>query len=118
MNLVRVGVGLFALLLVTGSLVVAQEKTKGKGQLPPNWSKLGLSDEQKSKIYSIRADYKGKIEALEAQVKQLKEQEGSELAKILTQPQKDRLKEIVAAKSLVEPDKKDEKKEEKKEDKK
>jgi hypothetical protein len=34
----------------------AKEKepsTKMRGQLPPNWGKLGLTDEQKQKVYRV-----------------------------------------------------------------
>ena len=33
---------------------------KVKGTLPANWSKLGLSDEQKQKVYTAQSEYRGR----------------------------------------------------------
>ena len=93
--------------LVLGGWSVGQDKkndkkepaVKLKGQLPPNWRKLGLSEEQVQKVYRIQADYDAKISALEAQIKQLKTEERAELMKVLTDAQKARLKEITEGKN-------------------
>ncbi len=66
---------------------VAQEKIKGR--LPPGFAKLGLSDEQKQKIYKIQAEYEAKIEALEAQIKKLREEERAQIFGVLTPQQKE-----------------------------
>jgi hypothetical protein len=86
-------------LLGGGFLLGDDPKPKGQGRLPANWSKLGLSDDQKRQIYSIEAEYKTKIDDLQSQIDQLRRKERSEMSKVLTAAQKARLREIVAAKS-------------------
>lgn len=84
---------------------------KVKGTLPANWSKLGLSDEQKQKVYTAQSEFRGKIAELEAKIKELKKQEREELEKVLTDAQKGRLKELLLEKAPT--DKKKEKTESK-----
>jgi Spy/CpxP family protein refolding chaperone len=102
MRTVRIGLGSFLLvaLVASGMLFGQDEKpgTKAKGSLPQYWSKLGLTDEQKAKVYSIQSDYNAKINALDAQIKQLRKQERDEMGKVLTDAQKARLKEILTSK--------------------
>lgn len=101
---------MLALLLVTGGwLTGADTKDKIKGTLPANWGKLGLTDDQKQKVYKVQAEYKDKIADLEKQIKELKEKERGEMEKVLTDEQKKRLKEILGSKAP------DDKKEDKKE---
>jgi hypothetical protein len=96
-----------AVALLLGGLLIAQGKPqipadkpgdpppRLKGQLPPNFRKLGLSEEQVQRIYRIQADYDAKYEALEAQIKKLKIQERQDIEKVLTDAQRARLKEIL-----------------------
>jgi hypothetical protein len=108
---IRVVVGVLGILLLAGGWIQGQaEKPRAKGQLPPNWSKLGLSDEQRQKVYSIQSEYRSKVDALEAQIKALRKQELSEVSKVLTSGQKTRLREILASKSLLDVPDKNEKK--------
>lgn len=100
---------LIALVLFSGTGVFSQEKKdsakeppketkeigKAKGQLPPNWSKLGLSDQQKQEVYKTRAKYSDQIKKLQEQIDGLKADEKKDLDKILTSEQKKRLVEIV-----------------------
>jgi Spy/CpxP family protein refolding chaperone len=75
-----------------------QEKepaTKMRGQLPRNWSKLGLTDEQKQKTYRIHNEYRMKIDALQKQIDELRDKERKELDNVLTDEQKRRLREIL-----------------------
>jgi Spy/CpxP family protein refolding chaperone len=72
---------------------------KVKGQLPPNWSKLGLTDEQKQKVYEAQGEYREKIAELEKQIKDLRKQERTAMEKVLTDAQKARLKEILLEKA-------------------
>jgi hypothetical protein len=96
---VRHFVGVVVLVLVIAGWAVGQdEKPKAKGFLPQNYGKLGLSEEQKQKIYTIQAEYRGKVEALEKQIKDLQKQQAGEFAKVLTPSQRTRLKEIISAK--------------------
>ncbi len=116
----RVALGtLLASALLVGGLLFAEEQQgtpKGKGKLPPYWSKLGLSDEQKQKTFAIQAEYKEKIDPLRKQITKLEQEERRELAKILTDSQKDELKRMIAAKALSEPEDKDKKGKEKPKD--
>jgi len=117
----RAVVGVLALVLLAGGLLQGQEKkddkkdtpTKIKGVLPANWGKLGLTDEQKQKVYKVQAEYKDKIADLDKQIKELKDKEKSEMAKVLSDEQKKRLNEILTGK-VPGDDKKDDKKEERK----
>ena len=65
-------VGLALLATSTSGQDKKDDEPKVKGKLPPHFSKLGLSDEQKDKIHKIDAAYKAKIagyqKAYEAQL--------------------------------------------------
>jgi hypothetical protein len=90
-----------AFALVAGSWLLAQDTkptTKGGRSLPPNWGKLGLSDDQKKEVYAIRGKYSVQIAQLEAQIQMLRKKEQTELTKVLTDDQKARLKEILTSK--------------------
>ena len=92
-------VAVFTILaLATAGLTVAQEKGKGKGQLPPGWSKLGLSDDQKKKVYDIYDKHHTKIEDLKKQIKDEEEKMHKEQAAVLTPEQKAKLKDTFESK--------------------
>ncbi len=74
------------------ALSAAEDKVKG--QLPAQFKKLGLRDDQVQKIYKIQTDYRGKGADLEKQLKELKNKEKAEVEAVLTEEQKNRLKEI------------------------
>lgn len=111
-------------------------KPAAKAALPPHFRQLGLNDEQAEKVKSIHADFQTKIDELNKQLQQLRDKQHEEIAKVLSEQQKERLKQILAAGALGKgsgglkmstpnirsatdgDDKKDEKKEDKKEDKK
>jgi len=78
---------------------VPARPTKGARGLPPNWGKLGLSDEQKQQVYTIQLEYRTKIDALQQQIREQQKKERSELNKVLTDAQKARLKEIITSKA-------------------
>ena len=63
-------------------------------RLPAGFSKLGLNDAQKKKIYETRAIYSAQIEKLQQQIAELKQKEKTDVENILTVAQKARLKEI------------------------
>lgn len=88
-------VALAMLCIVFG--VLAQDTPKPPaptGQLRPNWKKVGLTDDQVKKIYTVQTEYRGKIDALEEQIKKLKDEQFKKEVEVLTQAQKDRLKEL------------------------
>lgn len=77
----------------------ADSGAKMRGQLPQNWSKLGLSEEQKQRVYKVQNDIRAKIDSLQKQINDMKEQERKELEKVLTPAQKERLREILTGKA-------------------
>jgi hypothetical protein len=82
----------------------AQKNDKGaKGKLPDHWPKLGLSAEQKIKVYKIQADYDDKITPLKKQIEKLEADEKQEMFKVLTDNQKDQLRKIYLDKLGVDP---------------
>jgi hypothetical protein len=115
-----VAVALLAGLSASPALLGQDKKddtpSKVKGVLPANWGKLGLTDEQKQKVYKVQADYNDKIGALEKQLKDLKATEKTEMEKVLTDAQKARLAEILKSKVPGAADKTEEKKSDKKTD--
>ncbi len=70
-----------------------------KSPLPANWAKLGLSDEQKAKIYAIQGKFKAKIDDLTKQLKELRKEETTAMLEVLTDAQKARLKELAIEKA-------------------
>ena len=92
--------------MLLGGLVVAEDKTPdtkapaashGRGSLPQHWGKLGLSDDQKQKVRAIRDQYRGQLNDLEQQIKELRKKERAEMEAVLTDAQKQRLREIMNA---------------------
>ena len=77
-------------------------------QLPKNWKRLGLSEDQIQTIHKTQAKYVTQIDQLTAKIAQLKKEEKAELEKILTPAQKARLREILLGDTPVK--EKDEKK--------
>jgi len=107
--------GLIAGGIVGGSarpLVVAQESGKsaakaekgGEGKsvkkassgdrLPPNYAKIGLSEEQRKKIYDVQRKYDSQIDALEKQIADLKAKQTSEVEGVLTPEQQKALQAV------------------------
>lgn len=98
----RAVIAVLAVALLLGGWLHGDDKdskAKVKGQLPQNWSKLGLTDKQKDAVYRTQADYREKIDSLDQQLKKLKDEERAELLKVLTTEQKDRLREILTGKA-------------------
>ncbi len=94
----RAFVSLTTLILIGGTLLAQDRRDSGsRGRaLPQNWSRLGLTDEQKEKIHSVRQNYSSKIDDLLKQVRELRRQERGEMEAVLTEAQKARLREIMA----------------------
>jgi len=97
---IAAGVAVIGLaLLVADRGFSQQDKTepapKVKGQLPKLWSKIGLSDEQKQKVFATRATFGAKIDDLKLKIKRLQSEEKAELEKILTDDQKTALRRLL-----------------------
>jgi hypothetical protein len=89
-------------MLVAGPGLSQQEKEPApavKGQLPKYWSKIGLNDDQKQKVYAIHANYLTKIESLRRQIKDLQQKEKAEQEKLLTDDQRAALRRILLEKA-------------------
>lgn len=71
-------------------------RKKARGRVPAHYGKLNLSQEQKDKIYTIRAEYKTQIDSLKKQLEALKEKEMQECETVLTADQKKDLTKFVA----------------------
>lgn len=94
-----------AMFVLSGGLVGQEKKkddakkddppVKFKGMLPPNWGKLGLSDEQKQNIYKIQNKHDAEIDKLEAKIKELKDARLKEMRAVLTADQKKRLEDLL-----------------------
>ncbi len=72
--------------------------TKAKGVLPPNWKKIGLSDDQVQQIYKIQGKYNEEIDKLDAKIKELRAARDKEMKGVLTADQKKKLEEILLGK--------------------
>jgi len=67
-------------------------------RVPSGYSKLGLTDQQKEKLYKIQAEYSTKIQNLEKQVSDLRDRRQGEFESVLTAPQKRLLAEAAQQK--------------------
>ncbi|MDB5346191.1 MAG: hypothetical protein JWP89_4568 [Schlesneria sp.] len=74
-----------------------------KGRLPAQYGKLGLTDPQKTKIYTVQGKYEDQLDALEKQISDLKAKRDQEVEAVLTADQRKILKALVESKD----DKKD-----------
>jgi hypothetical protein len=96
-------VSVVAVTLVAGSWLLGQDKkdssSKGKGSLPANFSKLGLTDEQKQKVYAVQGEFRSKMDDLKKEMRRLEKMQRAEMEKILTDAQKARLREILLEKA-------------------
>jgi hypothetical protein len=91
----------FAVVLLAGSFLFGDDKKDAprvRGTLPANWSKLGLTDDQRQQIYTAQSEYRAKIDELQKQIKKLQREERVVMEKVLTEAQKARLRELLAEK--------------------
>lgn len=66
------------------------------GRLPNYFGRLGVSNEQRQRIYAIQADYKNEIDALQKQIDDLVAKRDQEIQAILTDIQREQLKKLIA----------------------
>lgn len=69
-------------------------ETKPRGRLPNHFGKLGISEEQRTRIYSIQADYDERIDDLLSQIEELVANRDSDINAVLTEGQRARLREL------------------------
>ena len=72
-------------------------RKKPRGRLPNFYGQAGISTDQRSKIYSIQADYKEKIDALKKQIADLEEKQNKDFEAVLTPEQLKTVKDLEAA---------------------
>ncbi|MBL8828226.1 MAG: hypothetical protein JNM18_14695 [Planctomycetaceae bacterium] len=70
-----------------------KERDKAKGYLPPFYRDV-IDGVQKEKIYQLQSEYDVKIDALTAQIKQLRDERDAAINSLLTPEQKKRLGEL------------------------
>jgi hypothetical protein len=105
-------VGAFSLAFVATTGLSGQEpkpqdpKTKDvkpdmrfKGQLPSYWGMIGLTDDQREKVYALQAKYNQDIDKLEKQIKDMKEKMSKERFEVLSAEQKTALEDIIRKKA-------------------
>lgn len=74
-----------------------KERAEPRGRVPNYYGRLGLSDEQKTKIYAIQDKYSDQIESLQKQIADLRAKQDAEVAALLTDSQKKILAETIDA---------------------
>jgi hypothetical protein len=87
---------LFVVVLLAGVACAEDVPVKVRGSLPPLYKKLGLNAAQVQQVYTIRAGTRAKVDQLQAQIEQLKRQEKVDLDKVLTDAQRNLLRELRA----------------------
>jgi Spy/CpxP family protein refolding chaperone len=97
----RVGLTLLSVALLGGLLLGQDKKTTDKdppprGQLPPNFKKLGLTDEQTQAVRRIRGEYRARIERLRKEIADLQKEERMKYEQVLTPEQRARLRDLRA----------------------
>ena len=102
---VRIGVTVLSVALLGAAAYQDKDKDKEKkaddpppgkmkGMLPPKFGKLGLSEDQKKKIYKIQSEYKGKIKDLQEKIAKAKQEQKEAEEGVLTKEQKKKLREL------------------------
>jgi TolA-binding protein len=78
----------------TEPAAAAEDDSKSRGRLPNLYGKLGVSEVQRERIYSIQGEYNAKIDDLLAQVEELRGERDTAMEAVLTNGQRQRLKEL------------------------
>lgn len=72
----------------------ADDDSKSRGRLPNLYGKLGVSEVQRERIYAIQGEYNAQIDELLAQVEELRTERETAMEAVLTNGQRQRLKEL------------------------
>ena len=73
----------------------AKTPKKAGGRLPSFYGQIGLSDEQREKVYEVQRTYREQIQELRKQLKTLEAKQKDEINEVLTDEQKAKLAELV-----------------------
>lgn len=76
------------------STTTKEKEGKARGVLPMYYRQIGLSEEQRQKIYKIQNEYSDKVDDLEKRIEAMKAERNSKYLKELTKAQRDRLEEL------------------------
>jgi hypothetical protein len=68
-----------------------QQADKPRGRLPNLFGKLGVSADQREKIYAVQAEFDPQIDELLDRVEELRAQRNSEVEAVLTDAQREQL---------------------------
>lgn len=72
----------------------AKKAVKSGDRLPANYAKIGVSEEQRKKIYEIQGKYDDQISVLQKQLADLRAKEKAEVEAVLTPEQKKTLQSV------------------------
>ncbi|HBN75975.1 MAG TPA: hypothetical protein DD473_09175 [Planctomycetaceae bacterium] len=75
----------------------APTTARSKNRLPNYYGQIGLSDEQRTKIYGIQAEFRTKSEELIRQLEDMRTEETLEIQSVLTPEQRTELNDLVTA---------------------
>ena len=65
----------------------SSKKASSGDRLPANYAKIGLSEDQKKKIYDVQNKFEAQIDTLEKQIADLKAKQKAEVESVLTPEQ-------------------------------
>lgn len=74
----------------------AGTKKKAGGRLPAYYGQIGLTAEQREKIYGIQRTYREQIQELRKQLQTLEAKQKEEIDDVLTEEQKTKLADLIA----------------------
>ena len=75
----------------------AKAASKGYRRVPPNFGKVGLTGDQKEKIYEIRGRHQDEIEGLKAKIEEVEAREIAECEAVLLDSQRKVLADLRAS---------------------
>ena len=78
-----------------GSEAKGSKKVSSGDRLPANYAKIGLSEEQRKKIYDVQNKYEAQIDTLEKQIADLKAKQKAEVESVLTPEQQKALQTVI-----------------------
>lgn len=80
----------------TATKAGAKGKAKARGRLPANYARIGLTADQREKIYDVQIKYNAQIADLEKQLVELRGKRDAEVEAVLNSDQKTKLAQIQA----------------------
>ena len=75
----------------------AKKPAKQRGRLPNFYGQIGLSDEQRDKVYGIQQQYRDQIRDLQQKLNELKDKQTAEIDAVLTPDQLKKVEELKAS---------------------